>query len=237
MNLFPPSPRPLIIYHKRRFDFFRKFSEIFTARCLPPVSLTPVTNGKIFNQKMFHRFHWYRWQICRRCRWCRRQFCRQCHWHRWQICHWCRWYRWCTLTCEYLHEFLKKFETLLMEYTGAGGKMIHVRNQKQKISWHCPFKGTNARDDFSYFVLLNPFIFISGSSGGCAAHPVVCNSLLQIVMAVWRIFLKIGICWVGCGSPQLPIMAVWYALTLKQGAKQPFLSSAGCHTRPDHSAE
>jgi hypothetical protein len=40
----------------------------------------------------------------------------------------------------WLHEFSKKFETVLMEYSGAGGKMIHEKNQKQKISWHCPFK-------------------------------------------------------------------------------------------------
>ncbi len=31
-------------------------------------------------------------------------------WHRRQICHRCRWYRWCTLTCEYLREFSKKFQ-------------------------------------------------------------------------------------------------------------------------------
>jgi hypothetical protein len=43
------------------------------------------------------------------------------------------------LTCEYLCEFLKKFETVLMGYSGAGGKLIH-ENQKQKISWHSPFK-------------------------------------------------------------------------------------------------
>ncbi len=28
-----------------------------------------------------------------------------------------------------------------MEYSGAGGKLIYEKNQKQKISWHCPFKG------------------------------------------------------------------------------------------------
>ncbi len=28
-----------------------------------------------------------------------------------------------------------------MRYSGAGGKLIHEKNQKQKISWHCPFKG------------------------------------------------------------------------------------------------
>ncbi len=27
-----------------------------------------------------------------------------------------------------------------MEYSGAGGKLIHEKNQKQKVSWHCPFK-------------------------------------------------------------------------------------------------
>ncbi len=27
-----------------------------------------------------------------------------------------------------------------MEYSGAGGKLVHEKNLKQKISWHCPFK-------------------------------------------------------------------------------------------------
>ncbi len=27
-----------------------------------------------------------------------------------------------------------------MEYSGVGGKLIHEKNQKQKISWHCPFQ-------------------------------------------------------------------------------------------------
>ncbi len=55
------------------------------------------------------------------------------------ICQRCRWHRWQTLSCEYLREFSKKFETVLTEYSGAGGKLIHEKNQKQKISWHCPF--------------------------------------------------------------------------------------------------
>jgi hypothetical protein len=29
-----------------RFEFFRKFAEIFAAQGLPPVSTTPVANGK-----------------------------------------------------------------------------------------------------------------------------------------------------------------------------------------------
>ncbi len=36
-------------------------------------------------------------------------------------------------------EFSKKFETVLRGYSGARGKLIHEKNQKQKISWHCPF--------------------------------------------------------------------------------------------------
>ncbi len=56
------------------------------------------------------------------------------------ICHRCQRHWWSTLSCEYLHEFSKKFETVLMGYSGAGGKLIDEINQKQKISWHCPFK-------------------------------------------------------------------------------------------------
>ncbi len=56
-----------------------------------------------------------------------------------KICHWCRWYWWCTLTWEYLREFLNKFETPLMLFSGAWRKVIYgEKNQKQKISWHCP---------------------------------------------------------------------------------------------------
>ncbi len=35
--------------------------------------------------------------------------------------------------------FRKKFETALMVYSGAWGKMIHEKHQKLKILWHCPF--------------------------------------------------------------------------------------------------
>jgi hypothetical protein len=38
------------------------------------------------------------------------------------------------LSCEYLGEFSKKFKTVLMGYSGAWGKLIHRKNQKQKIS-------------------------------------------------------------------------------------------------------
>ncbi len=65
-------------------------------------------------------------KICRQCRWYR------CHWHRWQICHRCRWHRWCTLICEYLREFLKKFETVLIKFSGARGKLIRWKKPDAK---------------------------------------------------------------------------------------------------------
>ena len=34
---------------------------------------------------------------------------------------------WCTLSCEYLREFFKKFETALMGYSGAWGKLIREK--------------------------------------------------------------------------------------------------------------
>ncbi len=45
------------------------------------------------------------------------------------ICHWCRWHRWQTLSCEYLREFLKKIETVLM---GLGGNWFLKRTRSKK---------------------------------------------------------------------------------------------------------
>ncbi len=44
------------------------------------------------------------------------------------ICHRCQQHRWSTLSCEYLSEFSKKFETVLMGYSGAGGELILEKN-------------------------------------------------------------------------------------------------------------
>jgi hypothetical protein len=41
MNQFPPSPR---VFHLERFEFFRKFAEIFACQGASPVSTTPVAN-------------------------------------------------------------------------------------------------------------------------------------------------------------------------------------------------
>ncbi len=39
MNQFPPSPG---VFHLDRFEFFRKFAEIFASQGAPPVSTTPI---------------------------------------------------------------------------------------------------------------------------------------------------------------------------------------------------
>jgi hypothetical protein len=41
MNQFPPSPR---VFHKDRFECFRKFAEIFASQGAPLVSMTPAEN-------------------------------------------------------------------------------------------------------------------------------------------------------------------------------------------------
>ena len=41
MNQIPPSPR---VFQLDRFEFFRKFAEIFASQGAPPVSTTPMAN-------------------------------------------------------------------------------------------------------------------------------------------------------------------------------------------------
>ncbi len=38
-------------------------------------------------------------------------------------------------------QICEKFEMAQIVYSGAQGKLIHEKNLKSKISWHCPFKG------------------------------------------------------------------------------------------------
>jgi hypothetical protein len=54
------------------------------------------------------------------------------------------------LELRYLRDFSKKFETVLIGHSGVGGKLIHKKNQRQKISWHCPFKNSVKRVKYLY---------------------------------------------------------------------------------------
>ncbi len=77
---------------------------------------------------------------------------------RWQICHRCQRRRWQIATgindigdklatsvnvteLRISLQISKKIETALMVYSTAWGKLIHEKNQKSKISLHCPFNG------------------------------------------------------------------------------------------------
>ncbi len=51
-----------------------------------------------------------------------------------------------------------------MEYSGAGGKLIHEKNQKQKISWHCPFKKETNKPLVTRWLYL--LVLIAESWGG-----------------------------------------------------------------------
>ncbi len=101
---------------------------------------------------------WYWSHFCHQCQWRRRQICRRYHWHR--AC--CKIATGINNTSEtgskfangvidtgdapWLANISANFrknlkQTVQMGYSGAGGKLIHEKNQKQKISRHCPFKG------------------------------------------------------------------------------------------------
>ncbi len=160
INQFPPAPEYSIRTVSNFFEISRRFSQFkvhrrqivspvsqvllisvanlppmstIPAANLPPVSTTPVANC--------HRYC-HRWQIMRTmpgCRHLKVNLKAKIYTYD-NICHRYQWHRWYTLSCEYLREFSKKFETALMVYSGAWGKLIHEKNQKSKISWHCRFQ-------------------------------------------------------------------------------------------------
>ncbi len=56
-----------------------------------------------------------------------------------------------------------------MEYSGAGGNVIHEKTQKQKISWHCPFK----------FLLKPPGVAAWRTVSGSLFHVSIALTVLQ----------------------------------------------------------
>ncbi len=66
-----------------------------------------------------------------------------CRWDWRQICNQYRWHRWCTLTCEYLREFSKKFEMALMLFSGAWGRWFMKKTWSKKSLDNVPLKNQN----------------------------------------------------------------------------------------------
>ncbi len=56
------------------------------------------------------------------------------------------------MSCEYLREFSKKFETTLMVYSGAWGKLIHEKNRSRKSRETVPLNKGHDSKDASYFL-------------------------------------------------------------------------------------
>ncbi len=56
-----------------------------------------------------------------------------------------------------------------MGYSGVGGKLIHKKNQKQKISWHCPFKYRGSGAEMCTFGV--QIIIFHWSEGGERSGP------------------------------------------------------------------
>ncbi len=62
-----------------------------------------------------------------------------------------------------------------MEYSGAGGKLIHEKNQKQKISWHCPFNWLCKKWIELAYVTLSVLLALC-----CIALDITCNICLHV---------------------------------------------------------
>ncbi len=131
---FPPVPECSIKTVSNFFENSRRYSQLKVChRC----QRHRWQMEKIFNQKNFNNFVWsplgsrgniyinFAFKLTFRCQ----QpdivpiICHRCQWHQWQIC---------TLTCEYLREFSKKFEMILRLLSGAWGKVIHEKKPVAK---------------------------------------------------------------------------------------------------------
>ncbi len=140
---FPPAPEYPIRTVSNFFENSRRYSQVKVhhryqrhrwQNCRRPVSMTPVANCHRYQQ-------WEQYQAADTLKWTWRQKCiymlsllskgvptklLKCFWLKiFFICHRCQRHQWSTLSCDYLREIW--------------GKLIHEKNQKSKISWHCPF--------------------------------------------------------------------------------------------------
>ncbi len=88
------------------------------------------------------------------------------------ICHRCQRHRWSTLSCKYLREFPKKFETVLMGYSGAGGKLIHKKTRSKKSRDIVPLK--------------QKLCHFSENSTARLYHVKLCKQTLPLNLAVAR---------------------------------------------------
>ncbi len=116
---------------------FKVSAAWYCSHYLPPASIAAsiVDTGGSVNStrgtggKICSWCRWYCWQIYRRCRWYQRQFATGV------IDTGGKFATGGKLTCEFLREFSKKFETVLMGYSGTVGKLIHKKTRTKNLDW------------------------------------------------------------------------------------------------------
>jgi hypothetical protein len=86
------------------------------------------------------------------------------------ICHRCQRHRWSILSCEYLREFSKKFETVLIGHSGVGGKLIHKKNSSKKSCDTVPL--SFIYKSLSYFISGKQFPPVLSRNSPCALSKV-----------------------------------------------------------------
>ncbi len=129
LTLRPQQPDIFPLFATVSLTPVSNFPPVSTGVKLPPVSLIPAANflPASFTQVTgFNNTSKTSGKICCRC-------CR------------CRWYGWCTLTCEYLCEFSKKFETVLGGNSGAGGNWFMKKTRSKKSRDTVPLNVENRK--------------------------------------------------------------------------------------------
>jgi hypothetical protein len=146
-------------------DFWLLFFSWISSPQAPECTIRAVSiffeNSRIYSQlKVHHRCPWHWWKVEKiangvvdssgKFACLRYQFAPGINstsetggkiWHR------CRWHWWCSLTCEYLREFAKKFETVLTGYPWAGGNWFMKKTRSKKSRDTVPLKAPSARLD------------------------------------------------------------------------------------------
>ncbi len=113
--------------------------------------------------------------------------------------------------------FKKKFETSLMGYSGACGKLFHDENLKLKISWHCPlswFQNYKYKTGLGFEKSLTVNLFCDIPSDGI------------IWVQIW------GLQWKICSNSRHSSLTVVYEIINLLYLKRYTLGSRNCKQKP-----
>ncbi len=106
-----------------------------------------------------------------------------------------------------------------MEYSGAGGKLIHEKNQKQKISWHCPFKCKVITNDLLIYVshfrissyIMKSFL-MGGHCTGSHLNILIYEEIFLFFLSVWAERTRMHMYWLGGTQKLMRLRLFWLVL-------------------------